>query len=141
MNTTECQDFLIFRFQLYMIFLSYTVTWNIRNSRNYLGFDWWKHFLKILRRSEVTINLTRPLKKNASKWVLPLVVLYCEKKMMSFQNLPWQRQNKPLSSYLTTVVLFQLLQICFSWQILTLNCIYEDYIILFLVDSLRSLRV
>jgi hypothetical protein len=30
-----------------------------------LTFDWWKHFLKILRRSEVTINLTRRLKKIA----------------------------------------------------------------------------
>ena len=26
------------------------------------------------------INLTRPLKKNASKWVLPLVVLFSKKK-------------------------------------------------------------
>jgi hypothetical protein len=30
---------------------------------NYLPFDWWKHFMPILRRSKVTINLTRPLKK------------------------------------------------------------------------------
>ena len=42
----------------------------------YLIFDWWKHFLKILRCSEVTTNLTRRLKKNGGKWVRPLEVLY-----------------------------------------------------------------
>jgi hypothetical protein len=37
--------------------------WGLFGKENYLTFDWWKHFLKILRRSEVTINLTRRLKK------------------------------------------------------------------------------
>ena len=57
---------------------AYTNNWDLFGKENYLGFDWWNCFWKILRRSEVTINLTRPLKKNASKWVLPLVVLYSE---------------------------------------------------------------
>lgn len=39
MNTTERQDFLILRYQLYIIFLSYTVTWNIRNSRCHSRFS------------------------------------------------------------------------------------------------------
>jgi hypothetical protein len=39
---------------------------------NYLTFDWWKHFLKILRRSEVTINLTRRLKKMEASEFAPL---------------------------------------------------------------------
>jgi hypothetical protein len=41
----------------------YTNNWGLFGKENYLTFDWWKHFLKILRRSEVTINLTRRLKK------------------------------------------------------------------------------
>jgi hypothetical protein len=52
---------------------AYTNNWGLFGKENCLAFDWWKHFLKILRRSEITINLTRPLKKNASKWVLPLL--------------------------------------------------------------------
>jgi hypothetical protein len=55
---------------------AYTNNWGLFGKENYLTFDWWKHFLKILRRSEVTINLIRRLKKNGSKWVSPLVVLY-----------------------------------------------------------------
>jgi hypothetical protein len=40
---------------------------------NYLTFDWWKHFLKTLRRSEVTINLARRLKKmEASEFAFPI---------------------------------------------------------------------
>jgi hypothetical protein len=38
-----------------------------------LGFDWWKQFLLILRRSEVTINLTRPLKQMQASEFLPLL--------------------------------------------------------------------
>ena len=53
-----------------------TNNWGLFGKENYLTFDWWKQFLKILRRSEVTINLIRRLKKNGSKWVRPLVVLY-----------------------------------------------------------------
>ena len=55
---------------------AYTNNWGLFGKENYSTFDWWKHFLKILRRSEVTINLTWRLKKNGSKWVRPLVVLY-----------------------------------------------------------------
>ena len=55
---------------------AYINNWDLFGKENYLTFDWWKHFLKILRRSEVTINLTRRLKKNGRKWVRPLVVLY-----------------------------------------------------------------
>ena len=42
---------------------AYTNNWDLVGKKHYLGFDGWKHFLKILRRSEITINLTRPLKK------------------------------------------------------------------------------
>ena len=52
---------------------AYTNNWGLFGKENYLTFDWWKHFLKILRRSEVTINLTRRM---GAKWVRPLVVLY-----------------------------------------------------------------
>ena len=55
---------------------AYTNNWGLFGKDNYLPFDWWKHFLKILRRSEDTINLTRRLKKIGSRWVRPLVVLY-----------------------------------------------------------------
>jgi hypothetical protein len=55
---------------------NYTNNWGLFGKDNYLPFDWWKHFLKILRRSEDTINLTRRLKKIGSRWVRPLVVLY-----------------------------------------------------------------
>ena len=44
-----------------------TNNWGLFGKENYLTFDWWKKKLKILRRSEVTINLTRRLKKNGSK--------------------------------------------------------------------------
>ena len=53
---------------------AYTNNWGLFGKENYLTFDWWKHFLKILRRSDVTINLTRLKKwKQVSS---PLVVLY-----------------------------------------------------------------
>ena len=42
---------------------------------NYLTFDWWKHFLKILRRSEVTINLTRRLKKMGASEFAPCSII------------------------------------------------------------------
>ena len=45
---------------------------NFLGKENYLTFDWWKHFLKILRRSEVTINLTRRLKKMGASEFAPL---------------------------------------------------------------------
>jgi hypothetical protein len=40
---------------------------------HYLPFDWWKHFMPILRRSKVTINLTRPLKKMQASEFFPLL--------------------------------------------------------------------
>ena len=67
---------------------AYTNNWGLFGKENYLIFDWWKHFLKILRRSEVTINLTRRLKKNGSKWVRPLVVLYSIFFYFFFSNAP-----------------------------------------------------
>jgi hypothetical protein len=76
-------------------FASLTIAIDVKIERVLTGFlvgwntlDWLKHSwlaetlyfsqsnLKILRRSEVTINLTRRLKKNGSKWVRPLVVFY-----------------------------------------------------------------
>jgi hypothetical protein len=47
---------------------AYTNNWGLFGKENYLTFDWWKHFLKILRRSEVTINLTRLKKMGASEF-------------------------------------------------------------------------
>jgi hypothetical protein len=32
---------------------AYTNNWGFFEKENYLAFDWWKQFLKILRRSEV----------------------------------------------------------------------------------------
>jgi hypothetical protein len=52
--------------------LAYTNNWGLFGKENYLIFDWWKHFLKILRRSEVTINLTRRLKKMEACEFAPL---------------------------------------------------------------------
>ena len=51
---------------------AYTNNWGLFGKENYLTFDWWKHFLKILRRSEVTINLTRRLKKMEASEFAPL---------------------------------------------------------------------
>ena len=51
---------------------SYTNNWSLFGKENYLTFDWWKHFLKISRRSEVTINLTRRLKKMEASEFAPL---------------------------------------------------------------------
>ena len=51
---------------------AYTNNWGLFGKENYLAFDWWKHFLEILRRSEVTINLTRPLKKMQASEFFPL---------------------------------------------------------------------
>jgi hypothetical protein len=51
---------------------AYTNNWGLFGKENYLTFDWWKHFLKILRRSEVTINLTRQLKKMEASEFVPL---------------------------------------------------------------------
>ena len=51
---------------------AYTNNWDLFGKENYLTFDWWKHFLKILRRSEVTINLTRRLKKMEASEFAPL---------------------------------------------------------------------
>ena len=53
-------------------FGAYTNNWGLFGKENYLTFDWWKHFLKILRRSEVTINLTRRLKKMEASEFAPL---------------------------------------------------------------------
>jgi hypothetical protein len=58
---------------------AYTNNWGLFGKEKYLTFDWWKHFLKILRRSEVTINLIRRLKKNGKVvhllgWPLPICV-------------------------------------------------------------------
>ena len=50
----------------------HTNNWGLFGKENYLTFDWWKHFLKILRRSEVTINLTRRLKKMEASEFAPL---------------------------------------------------------------------
>jgi len=52
---------------------AYTNNWGLFGKENYLTLDWWKHFLKILRRSEVTINLTRPFKKMEASEFLPLL--------------------------------------------------------------------
>ena len=52
---------------------AYTNNWSLFGKENYLAFDWWKHFLLILRCSEVTINLTRPLKKMQASKFLPLL--------------------------------------------------------------------
>ena len=51
---------------------AYTNNWGLFGKENYLTFDWWKHFLKILGRSEVTINLTRGLKKMEASEFAPL---------------------------------------------------------------------
>jgi hypothetical protein len=51
---------------------AYTNNWGLFGKENYLTFDWWKHFLKILRRSKVTINLTRRLKKMEASEFAPL---------------------------------------------------------------------
>ena len=51
---------------------AYTNNWGLFGKENYLTFDWWKHFLKILWRSEVTINLTRRLKKMEASEFAPL---------------------------------------------------------------------
>jgi hypothetical protein len=51
---------------------AYTNNWGLFGKENYSTFDWWKHFLKILRRSEVTINLTRRLKKMEASEFAPL---------------------------------------------------------------------
>jgi hypothetical protein len=51
---------------------AYTNNWGLLGKENYLTFDWGKHFLKILRRSEVTINLTRRLKKMEASEFAPL---------------------------------------------------------------------
>jgi hypothetical protein len=51
---------------------AYTNNWGLFGKENYLTFDWWKHFFKILRRSEVTINLTRRLKKMEASEFAPL---------------------------------------------------------------------
>ena len=51
---------------------AYTNNWGLFGKENYLTFDWWKHFLKILRRSEVTIILTRRLKKMEASEFAPL---------------------------------------------------------------------
>jgi hypothetical protein len=50
----------------------YINNWGLFGKENYLTFDWWKYFLKILRRSEVTINLTRRLKKMEASEFAPL---------------------------------------------------------------------
>ena len=50
---------------------AYTNNWGLFGKENYLTFDWLKHFLKILRRSEVTINLTRRLKKTEASEFTP----------------------------------------------------------------------
>ncbi len=52
---------------------AYTNNWDLFGKENYLAFDWWKQFLLILRRSEVTINLTRPLKQMQASEFLPLL--------------------------------------------------------------------
>jgi hypothetical protein len=49
-----------------------TNNWGLFGKKNYLTYDWWKHFLKILRRSEVTINLIRRLKKMGASEFAPL---------------------------------------------------------------------
>jgi hypothetical protein len=51
---------------------AYTNNWGLFGKENYLTFDWWKHFLKILRRSEVTIILTRRFKKMEASEFAPL---------------------------------------------------------------------
>jgi hypothetical protein len=51
---------------------AYTNNWDLFGKENYLTFDWWKKNLKILRRSEVTINLTRRLKKMEASEFAPL---------------------------------------------------------------------
>jgi hypothetical protein len=52
---------------------AYINNWGVLGKENYLAFDWWRHFMQILRRSEVTINLTQPLKKmQASEFFLLL---------------------------------------------------------------------
>ena len=51
---------------------AYTNNWDFFGKENYLAFNWWKHFLKILRRSDVTINLTRRLKKMEASEFAPL---------------------------------------------------------------------
>ena len=59
---------------------AYTNNWGLFGKENYLTFDWWKHFLKILRHSEVTINLTRRLKKMEASEFAPLqyyIVFFC----------------------------------------------------------------
>ena len=51
---------------------AYTNNWGLFGKENYLTFDWWKYILKILRRSEVTINLTRRFKKKEASEFAPL---------------------------------------------------------------------
>jgi hypothetical protein len=52
---------------------AYTNNWGLFGKEKYLAFDWWKHSLQILRRSEVSINFTRSLKKMQASQLLPLL--------------------------------------------------------------------
>ena len=64
--------FVLFRVRYLSSSEAYTNNWGLFGKENYLTFDWWKHFLKILRCSEVTINLTRRLKKMEASEFAPL---------------------------------------------------------------------
>ena len=58
---------------------AYTYNWGLFEKNNYLAFDWWKHILEILRRSEVTVNLTRPLKNMQASEFSPLLYYIVKK--------------------------------------------------------------
>ena len=67
-----CPTFVLVRVWYLSISDAYTNNWGLFGTENYLTFDCCKQYLKIFRRSEVKINLTRPLEKMEASEFLPL---------------------------------------------------------------------